>query len=103
MVGAGRFLLKGYNLYFITCAFVFTSSISAMGLVLTLVFLMLVFFIPGCILVIMSEDKGRRTGFRMIIIAFLLLCFALLLYGYFREELWDGIEDHYAPLNNPIK
>lgn len=87
-----------YNLHL-----VYTFSISAMGLVLTLVFLMLVLFIPGCILVIMSDEKGRRTGFRMIIFAFLLLCFALLLYGYYREELWDGIEDHYAPLNNPIR
>ena len=94
----GRFLLEGYNFYFITCSFVYVSSILAMGLVLTLFFLSLVFFIPGCLVVVVSEEKGRKMGFRMIVLAFVLFCIALLMYGHYREELWDGIDNHYNPL-----
>ena len=69
-----------------------------MGLVLTLFFLSLVFFIPGCLVVVVSDDKGRKMGFRMIVLAFVLFCIALLMYGHYREELWDGLDNHYNPL-----
>jgi uncharacterized membrane protein len=69
-----------YNLY--------GDGSGPLGAMLVLLFLILIFFMSGVILIAMNKGRGRLIGFYLIVIAVLMSIAALLLYSYTRRDLW---------------
>lgn len=62
-----------------------------MGLVLLFLFLAVVAFFSGAIVVVTSDEKGRNFGFGLIVFAVLISIVALLIYGAGNYNLWGEI------------
>jgi uncharacterized membrane protein len=59
-----------------------------LGAVLILLYLIVLFFASGILLVVVSKGRGRIWGYYMIVIAILMSIAALLIYSSTRRDLW---------------